>query len=71
MDGEIQPGKHGSSHEAPAPALATNFSGGYTFITAPAHFPGKSISPSALEGHGLMPGMLKLGMAWSCDLRQR
>lgn len=34
-------------------------------------FPGKSISPSALEGHGLIPGMLKLGMAWSCDLRQR
>lgn len=43
----------------------------YPFITAPAHFPGKSTSPSALEGHGLMPGMLKLGMAWPCDLKKR
>lgn len=62
MDGEIQPGNHEASQEVPAPALATNFSGGYPFIIAPSHFPGKSISPSALEGHGLIPGMLKLGM---------
>lgn len=26
--------------------------------------PDKSVSPSALEGHGLTPEMLKLGMAW-------
>lgn len=33
-------------------------------ITRSAHYPDKSISPSALEGHGLMPGTLKLGMVW-------
>lgn len=49
-------------HEVPAPTLATNFSGGYPLIIAPSHFPGKSISPSALVGYGLIPGMLKLGM---------
>lgn len=49
---------------SPCLSLATNFSGGFHSITQSVHYPDKSISPSALEGHGLTPGMLKLGMAW-------
>lgn len=30
--------KKGSSHEAPAPLLATNFLGGYAIITMSAHY---------------------------------
>lgn len=30
--------KKGSSREAPAPVLATNFLGGYAFITMSAHY---------------------------------